>query len=80
MESSKDMEFIIASSEHLDRMCEITEQAKRQLRNLGLDQWQKGYPCRKVWQKDIEEGCTYLAVEDDKILGMFAIKKTPDPS
>ena len=74
------MEFIVASQEHLDRMCEITEQAKRQLRRLGLDQWQSGYPDREVWQKDIEEGCTYLAVKEGKILGIFAFQTTPDPS
>lgn len=29
------MDFIVASYEHIDKMCEITEQAKRQLRGLG---------------------------------------------
>ena len=76
----KDMEFITASQEHLDRMCEITEQAKSQLRGLGLDQWQKGYPSREVWLSDIREGCTYLAMEDGELLGMFAFQTAPDPS
>lgn len=74
------MEFIKASYEHIDRMCEITEQAKRQLRGLGLDQWQKGYPSREVWTQDAKDGCTYLAVEDNEILGIFAFQTTPDPS
>ena len=74
------MEFIKASYEHIDRMCEITEEAKRQLRGLGLDQWQKGYPSREVWTQDAKDGCTYLAVEDGEILGIFAFQTTPDPS
>ncbi len=74
------MEFIIASKEHLDQMCEITEQAKRQLRNQGLDQWQSGYPSREVWISDITERCTYLAVEGEEVLGIFAFQTTPDPS
>lgn len=74
------MEFIRASMEHIDRMCEITEQAKCQLKGLGLDQWQKGYPNREVWLADIREGCSYLAAEEDKILGVFAFQTTPDPS
>ena len=74
------MEFIKAKMEHIDRMCEIMEEAKEQLRNLGLDQWQKGYPSREVWIQDAEEGCTYLAVEEGKILGIFAFQDTPDPS
>ena len=74
------MEFIKASYEHVDRMCEITEEAKRQLRGLGLDQWQKGYPSREVWTQDAKDGCTYLAVEAGEILGIFAFQTTPDPS
>lgn len=74
------MDFVVASAEHIDRMCEITDQAKRQLRSLGLDQWQSGYPSREVWMQDIKDGCTYLAVEDGEILGMFAYQTTPDPS
>ena len=58
------MEFRTASMEYIERMCEITEDAKRQLRSMGLDQWQKGYPSREVWLKDIQDGCTYLAVDD----------------
>ena len=49
------MKFITASYEHIDRMCEITADAKRQLKNLGLDQWQQGYPSREVWLQDIED-------------------------
>lgn len=74
------MEFIVADHEHIDRMCEITAQAKRQLKGLGLDQWQKGYPSREVWLDDIEKGCTYLAVEKGEVLGIFAFQTTPDPS
>ncbi|WP_418539905.1 GNAT family N-acetyltransferase [Massilistercora timonensis] len=74
------MEFIKAGMEHIDRMCEITEDAKRQLRGLGLDQWQKGYPSRGVWIQDAKDGCTYLAVEKGEIQGIFAFQDTPDPS
>ncbi len=74
------MEFIVASFDHIDKMCEITDQAKAQLKNLGLDQWQKGYPSREVWTQDAKDGCTYLAVEEGEILGIFAFQKTPDAS
>jgi len=42
------MKFIVAKKEHIDEMMQITNDAKRQLKNLGLDQWQKGYPSREV--------------------------------
>ena len=44
------MEFRIAREKDLERMCEITAQAKAGLKNLGLDQWQKGYPSREIWE------------------------------
>ena len=74
------MEFRVAKMEHLDKICEITEDAKKQLKNLGLDQWQSGYPSREIWEKDIENRCAYLAVEEDQIQGAFAFQVTPDPS
>lgn len=74
------MEFIKAQKEHLDQMCIITDQAKKQLAGLGLDQWQKGYPSREVWENDMKEQMAWLAVEDDKILGQFAFQTTPDVS
>lgn len=74
------MDFILAKPEHLQEMCRITEEAKAQLRRLGLDQWQKGYPSRKVWEEDIERKTAWLAVEQDKVLGAFAFQTVPDVS
>lgn len=74
------MEFIKAKEEHLDRIWEITGMAKAQLKNLGLDQWQTGYPSLEIWKNDIAEGMAYLAVEEGKILGAFAYQVTPDVS
>lgn len=74
------MEYVIAETKHIDRMCEITDQAKRQLKNLGLSQWQKGYPSREVWTQDAQNRCTYLAMEEGEILGIFAFQTTPDAS
>lgn len=74
------MEFILAQPHHLNDMCRITEQAKQQLKRMGLDQWQKGYPSKEVWESDIAKQCTWLAVEDGQILGQFAFQITPDPS
>jgi len=74
------MEFIIAKTEHLEEMCRITAQAKAQLKALGLDQWQKGYPSKEVWEADITAQSAWLAVENNSVLGVFAFQTTPDPS
>lgn len=39
---------------HLEEICQVMEQAKRRLKALGLDQWQKGYPSRAVWEEDLD--------------------------
>lgn len=74
------MEFTIAKQEHFAALCAITEEAKRQLKGLGLDQWQKGYPSAEVWQSDIEKGITWVAVENGAVLGAFMFATAPDPS
>ncbi|MDO5589515.1 MAG: GNAT family N-acetyltransferase [Lachnospiraceae bacterium] len=74
------MEFRIARKEDLERMCEITAQAKAGLKKMGLDQWQNGYPSREIWESDILNQCTYVAVEDGMILGVFAFETIPDVS
>ena len=74
------MEFLLAAPQHLEEMCRITQQAKTQLKNMGLDQWQKGYPSKEVWESDIAAGSAWLAVEENSVLGVFAFQTTPDVS
>ncbi len=74
------MKFVLAQSKHLEQMCQITADAKAQLFRLGLDQWQKGYPSREVWVADIAAGCTWLVMDGEQVLGIFAFQTTPDPS
>ena len=74
------MEFQLAKLEHLEELCVITDEAKAQLKGLGLDQWQKGYPNREVWMQDMEQEVTWVALEDGAVLGAFAFFTAPDAS
>ena len=74
------MEFITAKIAHLDEMCNIVDEAKAQLKRLGVDQWQKGYPNRESWQGDIDSQTAYLAVENDEIVGAFMLLTKNEPS
>ena len=74
------MEFIPASKQYLEDLCRITDEAKAQLKGLGIDQWQKGYPSREVWVRDMAVGCTWLAVENGTLLGAYAYQIAPEPS
>ena len=69
-----------ALPEDLDAICRIMVQARAQLRGLGLDQWQNGYPNREVWQEDIRLGRAYAAWEDGRIVGAFAFLTEVDPA
>lgn len=69
-----------AQPEEFPRIWEITLQAKEQLKSLGLDQWQNGYPSREIWTEDLKEGMAYVAEEAGQILGVFAFQVTPDSS
>jgi len=72
------MEFVRAAQSDLDRICEITEQAKTQLKAMGLDQWQKGYPNREVWSCDIDAGDAYIGVINGTVIGAYTLQTEPD--
>lgn len=74
------MEFTLAKQEHLTALCSITEAAKAQLKRLGVDQWQKGYPNEAVWVDDIRQGITWVAVENGRVLGAFMFQTAPEIS
>lgn len=69
-----------ATGEDLEVICKITEEAKESLRNMGLSQWQKGYPSGEVWVRDIGRKTAYVAVEEGEVLGVFSYQNTADAS
>ena len=74
------MKFVLADNSHLEQLCIITDQAKAQLKSMGVDQWQKGYPNRSVWQQDIEQRVSFAAVDEDKVCGAFMLLTEDEPS
>lgn len=74
------MEFILAAAEHLPALCRITKDAKAQLKRMGLDQWQKGYPCEATWVSDMEKKTAWVAVENGEVLGAFMFQTAPEVS
>ena len=74
------MEFMQAEVRHLEELYRITEEGKAQLKRLGLDQWQKGYPNRTIWEEDIRQGTAWVAVEKGRVLGAFMFQTAPELS
>ncbi len=80
--------MIIRPATHSDveRMDEICESAKTAMRNMGIDQWQDGYPNRACWEADVVDGFAYVVETDEgAVSGMFALvadaeANDPEPS
>lgn len=74
------MEIQRGKPAHLAEICQITDQAKERLRALGLDQWQKGYPSREVWEEDLALGRAWVAMEKGAVAAAFTLTREPEPS
>lgn len=76
----------LATHSDVERMDEICEAAKAAMRNMGIDQWQDGYPNRACWEADVDDGFAYVAETDEgTVAGMFALvtnaeTRDPEPS
>lgn len=57
------MNFRKSTYDDVDEILEIIEKAKVELKKLGLDQWQKGYPNREVVENDIKNEFSYVLEE-----------------
>ena len=60
------MNFRKSTFDDVDRILEIIEKAKIELRKLGLDQWQNGYPNREVIENDVRLGISYVLEDIEK--------------
>ena len=60
------MNFRKSTFDDVDRILEIIEKAKIELRKLGLDQWQNGYPNREVIENDVKLGISYVLEDIEK--------------
>ena len=54
----------------------IISDAQAALRELGIDQWQDGYPTAEIIERDIESKVGYVYVEDNMVVGYAAIVLT----
>lgn len=53
-----------ATINDIDRILSIVRDAQLSLRDLGIDQWQDGYPSREAIALDIEQGVGHVLVND----------------
>lgn len=66
-----------AKIEDVEQIMSIVRSAQIALRDLGIDQWQDGYPSTEAIMADIEQGVGYIHCNDnDTITGYAAIVLT----
>lgn len=65
-----------AKIEDIADIMDIVSDAQEALRELGIDQWQDGYPSTDVIKEDIESGVGYVYIDNNSIVGYVAIVLT----
>ena len=66
----------------LNTLMDIFEQGKRIMRKDGnMKQWTGGYPTEEIIKKDIENGNSYVCLDEEQnIVGTFAFIQGNDPT
>lgn len=66
----------------IDRIMIILGEARLRMGQLGIDQWQYGYPSRDIIKDDIVSGYSYTVREekDGEIYGTFFLKTGGEPT
>ncbi len=67
-----------ATSSDIDALMQVYEDGRRSIAELGIDQWQDGYPSREVIEDDVAHGVTYIAVDGDGIASAAVLLPPPE--
>jgi len=59
--------------EDIAGVLKIIESAKERMKNMGLNQWQNGYPNENSIREDIDKGISYVMEENGEILGTLVL-------
>ena len=62
-----------ATPADLNCLMPIFDEARRTIAELGIDQWQNGYPQRSVIENDIEKSESFLCELDENICATFVM-------
>lgn len=74
------MEYIKISEADIESVMRIVEAAKLRLRDRGVDQWQRGYPCRESIEADAAAGVGMALRDDEGIAAYGAVIFTGEPA
>lgn len=67
------MLLIQANEEHITRIMEIIEDGRASLKQLGLPQWQNGYPDVTQLKQDITQQKSYVLINEQQLIGTVCL-------
>ena len=67
--------MIITKADHndIETIMTIVDEAKRFLKENGVNQWQDGYPNREAFKADIDAGRLYVVKDEERVIAVFAV-------
>ena len=76
------MNYLFRKATHpdTDRIWQIIQQAKEQMRRLNSRQWQDGYPAIENIIGDIEKGYGYVLCDEDTVIAYGAVVFDGEPT
>lgn len=76
----ENMSIMNATSEHIDAVMSVFDDAKKYIKKQGFDQWQTDdYPSRQILADDIKNGCAYILYDED-VIGYMCLSFDAEPS
>ncbi len=74
------MTFRLATHADIPQMMPLFEAASQGLRNIGVNQWQNGYPQRSLIESDVESGVSFVLLDEGVIIGTAVISFGGEPT
>ena len=69
-----------STEQDLSALLSIFDEARGTIKQLGIDQWQNGYPHAEVIRDDISRGESYSVMCDGEICATFALIEGGEPT
>ena len=63
----------------VDAIMPIFDIARKTIATLGIDQWQDGYPTTELIHSDVDNGISYVVLNNGTIIGTFVLLFDGEP-
>ena len=74
------MEFRKATTKDIDKIMQIFSAARKRIAELGINQWQDGYPHEEVVREDISLSRSYVGEVDGEVAATIMVMTDPEPT